>query len=199
MGTSFIMWLPKIRYSHEGSTRANITRKSSKHNFGRPIHHGRNQSMKQYLHQVVGTVRAQKPGVLAGHFDLLEPEVTVARLVIEVTRCLSNCYECATDRLKITNCCLSATRPGSSSRCGMLQSPTTAGKDHSHTACARVKLDANHENVGAECSSPLGQVMTSTTGRCPRFYTVVQENAIITLQKEVIALGKRTSSTEKKI
>jgi len=65
--------------------------------------------MKQYLHQVVGTVRAQKPGVLAGHFDLLEPEVTVARLVIEVTRCLSNCYECATDRLKITNCCLSAT------------------------------------------------------------------------------------------
>jgi hypothetical protein len=136
------MWLPKIRYSHEGSTRAGVTRKSSKYNFADQfIMAAINQSMKQYLHQVVGTVRTQKPGVLAGHFDLLEPEVTVARLVIEVTRCLLNCYECATDRSKITNCCLSATRPGSSSRCGMLRSPTTAGKGHSHTACGRVKWE----------------------------------------------------------
>jgi hypothetical protein len=55
----------------------------------------------------------------------------------------------------------------------------------------------NHENVSAECCLPLGQVMTSTTGRCPRFYTIIQENAIVTLQKAVIALGKGTGSTTK--
>jgi hypothetical protein len=74
-----------------------------------------------------------------------------------------------------------------------------AGKGSQPHGLRTGKMGARkHENVCAECCSPLGQVVTSTTGRCPRFYTVIQQNAFVTLQKAVIAPGKGPGSTKKK-
>ena len=63
-------------------------RRNLLHRMVRPIITVINDTMNainNYLHQMVRRVRTQQPSVLAWHFDLFEPKVTIPRLVLEIS------------------------------------------------------------------------------------------------------------------